>query len=106
MVIIIHRNQKLIPKVSGNVILYILLTCDLQEHEQNCNYEPIACQHLGCPRKVSKIDMEAHLRECGYAMVDCKFCKTKMKRLTLEVTFKFCLVSLVVNIAAIFIIVI
>lgn len=68
-----------------------MLRCDIativyiKEHELNCNYVPEQCKNLGCSRRVSKFDMEGHLKECGYAMVECRFCKTKMKRLVIEV---------------------
>ena len=48
---------------------------DLVNHETQCKYKPIQCQHYGCEEKYSADDIESHLRTCKYRPVKCNHCE-------------------------------
>ena len=46
----------------------------LQEHEKTCGYFMVKCTSEGCIEDVERRELENHLRNCIYRLVDCEYC--------------------------------
>ena len=66
------KKTSFIQVFDSIVQVYLLL---FQNHETQCKYKPIQCQHYGCEEKYSADDIESHLRTCKYRPVKCNHCE-------------------------------
>jgi hypothetical protein len=66
------KKTSFIQVFDSIVQVFLLL---FQNHETQCKYKPIQCQHYGCEEKYSADDIESHLRTCKYRPVKCNHCE-------------------------------
>ena len=56
----------------------------MNEHLSDCLYEEVSCKHEKCNKKILRKDQQWHHKNCPDRIVQCKFCKDKLRAAHLE----------------------